>query len=105
MKGWFDIRKYINVIKKIFLTFIHFLRERETEHEQERGRERETQNLKQAPGCALSAQSPTRGSNSQTARSPPEPKSDAQPTEPPRRPYFSFLVGSLSGFGIKVILA
>ena len=33
-----------------------------------------------------SAQSPTRGSNSRTARSWPEPKSFAQPTEPPRRP-------------------
>ena len=49
-------------------------------------RERETQNLKQAPGSELSAQSPTRGSNSRTSRSWPEPKSDASPTEPPRRP-------------------
>ena len=49
-------------------------------------RERETQNLKEAPGSELSAQSPTWGSNSQTARSCPEPKSAAQPTEPPRRP-------------------
>ena len=32
-------------------------------------RERETQNLKQEPGSELSAQSPTQGSNSQTARS------------------------------------
>ena len=39
-------------------------------------RERETQNLKQAPGSELSAQSPTWGSNSQTARSFPEPKLD-----------------------------
>ena len=38
--------------------------ERETEHEQGRGRQRETQNPKQAPGSELSAQSPTRGSNS-----------------------------------------
>ena len=38
-------------------------------------RERETQNLKQAPGSELLAQSPTRGSNSRTARSSPEPKS------------------------------
>ena len=48
--------------------------------------ERETQNLKQAPGSELSAQSLTRGSNSRTVRSWPEPKSDTQPTEPPRRP-------------------
>ena len=32
-------------------------------------RERETQNLKQAPGSELAAQSPTWGSNPQTARS------------------------------------
>ena len=32
-------------------------------------RERETQNQKQAPGSGLSAQSPTRNSNSQTVRS------------------------------------
>ena len=42
----------------------------------ERERERETQNPKQAPGSELSAQSPTRGSNPQTARSWPELKSD-----------------------------
>ena len=49
-------------------------------------RKRETWNLKQAPDSELSAQSPTWGSNPQTARSCPEPKSDAQLTEPPRRP-------------------
>ena len=54
-------------------------------------RERETQNPKQAPGSELSAQSPTQGSNSQTVRSWPEPKSVAQPTEPPRRPSHIFL--------------
>ena len=52
-----------------FLTFYLFLRQGETEHEQGRGRERETQNLKQAPGSELSAQSLTRGSNSRTVRS------------------------------------
>ena len=36
--------------------------------------ERETQNLKLAPGSKLSAQSPTRGSNSQTVISWPEPR-------------------------------
>ena len=54
-------------------------------------RERETQNLKQAPGSELSAQSPTRGSNPQTARSRPELKSNAQPTEPRRHPINSGL--------------
>ena len=46
-----------------------FIFETEREHERGRVRERETQNLKQAPGCELSAQRPTRGSNSQTVRS------------------------------------
>ena len=73
----------------LFFFFSHFFifeTERETEHEQGGRRERETQNRKQAPGSELSAQSPTRGSNSQTVRSWPEPKSDAQPAKPPRRP-------------------
>ena len=68
---------------KFFLTFIF---ETEREHERGRVRERETQNLKQASGSELSAQSPMRGSNSWTARSRLELKSDAQPTEPPRCP-------------------
>ena len=54
-----------------------FDREREREKEREREsmsrggaeRERETQNPRQAPGSELSAQSLTRGSNSQTVRS------------------------------------
>ena len=37
------------------------MRQRETEHEQGRVSERETQNLKQVPGSELSAQSPTAG--------------------------------------------
>ena len=49
-------------------------------------REGETQNTKQAAGSELSAQSPTRGLNSRTVRSRPEPKSDGQLTEPPRHP-------------------
>ena len=40
-------------------------------------REKETQNLKQAPGSELLAQSPTWGSNPQTGRLWPELKSDA----------------------------
>ena len=39
--------------------------------------EKETQNPKQAPGFELSAQSLMWGSNSQTMKSRPEPKSDA----------------------------
>ena len=49
--------------KKFFLTFIHFLRDREREQAGVGQREGETQNPKQAPGSELSAQSPTRGSN------------------------------------------
>ena len=69
------------------LMFI-FERERDRAQVGEGQRKRETQNLKQAPGSELSAQSWMQGSNSQTARSWPEPKSDAQPTEPPRCPLF-----------------
>ena len=50
-------------------------------------RERETQNLKQAPGSKLSAQNLTQGSNSWTARSWPEQRSNAyKQNEPPRSP-------------------
>ena len=47
-------------------------------------RERKTQNTKEAPGSELSAQSPTRGLNPQTARSQPELKLDTQSTGLPR---------------------
>ena len=39
-------------------------REGQRERERERERQRQRQNMKQAPGSELSAQSPTRGSNS-----------------------------------------
>ena len=61
-----------------FFNLYLFLRERETETETQRekqsmsrgGAEREgDQNPKQAPGSELSAQSPTRGLNSQAMRS------------------------------------
>ena len=58
----------------------------ESEREGEMGRKRGRQDLKQAPGSEPSAQSPMQGSNPWTARLWPELKSDAQPTEPPRRP-------------------
>ena len=45
-----------------------FIFERERQGMSRGGAEKETQNPKQAPGSELSAQSPTRGSNSQTAR-------------------------------------
>ena len=74
--------------------FIYFWqRERERERQSMRGggaeRERETQNLKQALGPELSAQTLMRGSNSQTVRSSSEPKSVVQLTEPPRCPILS----------------
>ena len=45
-----------------------------------------------ATGSELSAQDPMQGSNSQASRSWPEPKSDAQPTEPLRPPKTIFLI-------------
>ena len=63
---------------KICLTLIYYWEtERDRAWSGEGPRDGETQNPKQAPGSELSAQSPTRGSNSQTARSWPEPKLDA----------------------------
>ena len=64
------------------------MRDRDSMSKGRAEREKETQNPKRAPGSELSAQSPTRGWNSQTVRSWPEPKSDAQPTEPPRHPRY-----------------
>ena len=63
------------------------LRDRDRAWAGEGQRERETQNVKQAPGSELSAQSPMWGLNSRAVRSWPELKSDAQPTEPPRCPH------------------
>ena len=66
---------------------LFILRERECkrgrgrERERERERERDSQ-----AGSTLCAWRPVRSSNPVTARSLPEPKPDAQPTEPPRRP-------------------
>ena len=54
-----------------------FERQRESTSRGGAQSEREKQNSKQAPGSELSAQSPTRGSNQQTERLWPEPKSDA----------------------------
>ena len=73
-------------VRRFFFNIYLFLRQRETEHEWERVGKRETQNLKQAPGSERSAQSPTRGLNSRSVRSWPEPKSATQLTEPPRSP-------------------
>ena len=70
--------------------------------------ERETQNQKQAPSSEMLVQSPMRGSNSWTVRSWPEPKSDAQPTEPHRHPrlllFFFFHLLLLTFFFLSLFL-
>ena len=63
-RNWLSTRFFF-----FFFFNVLFIFETETEHELGRVSERETQNLKRAPGSELSAQSPTRGSNSRTARS------------------------------------
>ena len=62
--SFFLTRPELGFKKKNFFKVYLLLRQRETEHERGRVRERETYNLKQAPGSELSAQSPTRGLNS-----------------------------------------
>ena len=92
-----QLRKYILIIKNIILhkrykkkskTFLFFLRfylfinerhrERERQRERERERQRHRQREKQAP-----CREPNVGLNPRTPGSRPEPKADAQPTEPP----------------------
>ena len=76
-----------------FFFYVYFWqRERDRAWVGEGQRERETQNQKQAPGSEPSAQSLTQGSNSRTTRSWPEPKSDTQPTEPPRCPWSAVIL-------------
>ena len=79
------------LFKKIFNVY---LRDRDRAPVGEGQREREAQNPKQSPGSELSAQSRTWDSNPQTVRSRPELKSDAYPTEPPRRPLHALSVMS-----------
>ena len=57
--------EYSKSYKFFFNVYFHFW-ERDRAWVGEGQRERETQNLKQAPGSELSAQSPTQGSNSRT---------------------------------------
>ena len=73
----------------LFLTFTYFW-EGDSAHAWRGGRERGGQRI--PVGSELSAQSPTRGSNSWTVRSWPELKSDAQPTEPPRCPVLVWIL-------------
>ena len=63
---------YFYFFIKNFFNIYSFVRLRETDHERGRGRERgrhRIQSRLQAWSCKLSAQGPTRGSNSWTARS------------------------------------
>ena len=60
---------FVPIFTPNFIFCVYFIFEKEREQAGEGKRERESQNLKQAPGSELSAQSPTRGSNSQTVRS------------------------------------
>ena len=52
-----------------FFNIYLFLRQRQSMNGGGSEREKETQNLKRAPGSELLAQSPMQGSNPQTARS------------------------------------
>ena len=64
--GWMMCFFFFFLFKCLFI----FKRVKERQSISGRGqREREPQNQKQAPGSELSAQSPTRDSNPQTARS------------------------------------
>ena len=76
---------------KFFFYFLHlfiFEKQSETKREQGRGRERRRHRIwsRLRALSKLTAQSLMRGSNPQTVISWPEPKSVAQPIEPPRRP-------------------
>ena len=90
------IRIYRRLMLKIFFNVYFWERERESERASMSGggaeRERETQNPKQVPGSEPSAQSPTWGSNPRILTSWPEPKPEAQSTEPPRCPSYLILI-------------
>ena len=81
----------LDLTKEFFFFFqCVFIFETETEHEQGRDTERRGHRIQSRLQALRSAQSPTRGSNSSTAQSRPEPRSDGQPTEPPRHPSKEF---------------
>ena len=99
---------WIDGVTLVYLFFLRFYfyfweRERDRVRAGEGQRERE-QNPKQAPGSELSVQNPTWGLNPRTARSWPEPKSDAQLTEPPGCSYFCFVACHFGVITIKLLL-
>ena len=81
---------YCRFTGKAFLMLFFFIFERERQRQSTNGRgaerERATQNLKQALGSELLAQSLMQGLNPWTVASWPELKLDTQLTEPPRCP-------------------
>ena len=81
------------------------MRDRERAWAWEGQRQEATQNLKQAPGSKLSAQSRTLGLNSETTRSWPETKSDTIPTEPPRRSCASLFLTFLQVYPYLIYLS
>ena len=70
------------------------MRDRDRARAGEGQKERETQNLKQAPGSELSAQNRTWGSNSRTMRSWPERKLDTWLNHPAAPPLVILIVWS-----------
>ena len=82
--------KFTLIISILFKCFIYFW-ERKRERMSREGAEREGDRGSEA-GSLLTAESPMWGSNPRTVRPWPEPKSDAQPTEPPRRPEFIYFL-------------
>ena len=63
---WVTVKQLSDIV--FFFNVYLLLRQRQSMNRGVSERERETQNLKQAPGSELGAQSPTRGSNSRAVR-------------------------------------
>ena len=90
-KNIFTINHNVTTLKKIFNVYL-LLRDRDRARAWEGQREEETQNLKEAPGSELLAQSPTWVSKLQTQRD-----HDLSQSQMPNRlshtgaPYYNFL--------------
>ena len=83
------LNSWFSVFIPFFFNIYSFLGDRAWAG-RDRERQREQENLKQAPGSELSSQSLIWGFNSWTVRSWPELKLDAQPTVLPRCPIIIF---------------